>query len=842
MPSHVCLLLLSIRVLRKGQRKVASMTTRSATANAVLCFEPEAEFHLALQLLLRKLKDSQPSFLDDDVVHPQASPTAASLHTTPPRHDGHTPSLLHCETSVASPTTSRPTTNKESDVADVVTIMEMVDDFDADPLRRTRRSVNECFRMIRKAYLFLSSCGRTLPSAAPSTSALSGCKSSSHHANENCDTHSRSTGLSPSFAMLLSSSPGSSPLPTALPGLRPAVALPPLAASARCLRLLDGVVQSLLVYANESEPLRSVLQGDSSIVLMLCHICLEARLLEHNVQERISSGSDTVRLRSVDEVRELADWLAAQQIGSMISQLLVEVYTLELLLDAALPPSVCTSRYDGVLAVLWERKAQLTSEMLSSRSFTSNFIKKAQVWQMQRLAVMALYAPLRTRSKLFEKFATDGFLISLRNVIHNGVETLCGLSKLSALCFEDIRETVSLLSDALDLWLCITAVEGSQQPTSSTTTLGTTDPGRARSSSRVSGLGAAKSAVWTQHVEILQCVANDLCKLINVTWSGSPGGRSASDVSRAERQQQSWPPLRNLTNVSPALIEKANELLVQMLSGNETLLEVVVCALDALFDQVSCHAVPLLLPVVLRIAANPSVADGSGTLRSGEPIANIVSEWFSTGLMYDYVPWLFVQRKPWSLGRILSSLHWNGALPACQNWALTRHISRREMLAVLPFLTFAKRLLLETSWRSGATLFFKKTWLVCKSIVQQRDQRSWQHSRLRGGCVAYGLASECLSALQPLIGNWDGTASQDSLLRTVLKRARSVGDITLSPPPSQAEASDILPEDQTPTTPVIQLVPVADDSPASRVLQREYSESSEAVSPSPAATLQRPRR
>lgn len=590
---------------RSGSSELsAAPQPRAASSTSMNKDDAEVYEHVfALEILLRKLKQSQPSYLDEDVVNPHAELNTSS--------SGASAVELQLQHQLAGALSGHPRTDDShvekrgspnqrnggdfgaigsTNGKEVKNIMEVAELLDVAQLGRSRRCLMDLLKLLQRVIAFtLSTSGAShaasvRPGAAASASSGLSPHTSTRHSGEIV------TVISPprKGSASLQHSGSDAPHPTTS---APSFTLSPL--RRRCVALLDEVIQSVLVHANESEPLRSAVRYDRELVAGMCAVCLLARQLELRTtassekadfhspsistgKASRNSGSDNGRrlraarpvepLRDVAEIRDLQDWLQKQHVGAALSKSIADVFALEMLLDSALPPAVCSSRFDGMTALIWECKASLIGEVLSARGFLNAWMKKATPFHMLRMAIMGLYAPTRSRAKLYDKMVSEGLLNSLEERIQTAVSSCKEWQPSTEEPCHQVE--LNMIHDCLDVLLCITApatsvddaaaaAQAASSPPQSRDnerdvneeggTLLALDAPQPRGSSKgATTLGANRGVSWSTHIGSLRRIAKDLASITNIAAVVPCNYRRAPTSALPSRQSSSHSSLKSL--------------------------------------------------------------------------------------------------------------------------------------------------------------------------------------------------------------------------------------------------------------------------------------------------------
>ncbi|KAF8301604.1 hypothetical protein TcYC6_0050340 [Trypanosoma cruzi] len=559
--------------------------------------------------------------------------------------------------------------------------------------------------------------------------------------------------------------------------------------------LMGKCVESLLVYANESLSLRTMISSNVTLLRLLCFVCGESRKLESS-----SFGSGW---RDIDE--ELNELVSHWQLFSVSLPLLValqECYLLEFLLDAALPPTVCSSKYDGIALVLHEKKRRLMTEMMSSRTGFGSMTRGLPLISLAAIVSMSIFAEPKLRARVLDRMTGEGLLQTIRDELESTVNNFkrlltgesdgqspraasCSPSKRSGGFFsffqpkaKRVRREEKMLTGMQDsplrrLGSCLEILQN------------LTAPNLAQEAAPATTMkGVVRATAWASQIEDVREICTSLLNLSSIM--------AGSDTP--------------FSFLRP-LQEQVMECVRQIASYSAVLYGVVVETVDSALSEYARErtngqrdSTAPLLPLLVELLCLKQHAEANG---------ECVGRWF-TCLTECLVPQAFDvpvltcnragNRYSWSKGVRRKSSNSRRDAPV-----LARNLRREEIISLSPYFRFASRLILETKWRDGAEPFLARIALLAYNVLLTQARRP---------NLIFGQASACYDAVAPLLetpngvlpgGSSSGTRelcgsptrrsgkTPDSSSSPGRKRCRSVsggatntGDEVFVPSPSQS--------------------------------------------------------
>ncbi|CAC9527453.1 conserved hypothetical protein [Leishmania infantum JPCM5] len=404
----------------------------------------EDDLRVGLQRFLDKLRQHQPLFTEDDVTAisfpPEGSSSSScvgggsphSSASTSPRHSpsradneeatldgtfkggGSSPSMAKCrKVPAASPSTTGSPTFASASVIDLDVplsaplFLTAVNIFEAKLLSKSKRVSTDALKLVRQAYALVWRDPGYLATLMNGDPCLAG---------------SSSTGSSTTPPDGWSRRPSSVPLASSLSkphltcqALFSASAPAPTQRPDRRLALqLDECIRTLLVYANTSVNLCQSVSTNTRTLLLLAFVTCAARRLEEEDDVPYGDGPGSVADIVVGnrnlhaEMKKLESLWRSCGIEGRVADYLRECYLVEFLLDAALPPAVCSARYDGLQMAVHEKKQRIISDVVASRAGFASMMRMAPLRGLCGLANMSAFGNSKLRARLLDKMASEG--------------------------------------------------------------------------------------------------------------------------------------------------------------------------------------------------------------------------------------------------------------------------------------------------------------------------------------------------------------------------------------------------------------------------------------------------
>lgn len=723
---------------------------------------------IALHRLLDKLLAHQPTYTEDDVAEISfPADSSSSPSRSPSRPEGCDPTVDGTEPRLASQTdekkpagaaaaASSPTTPVSS--SSFVSLdgplsaglfLTAVNLFEPKLILKNRRVSADALKLVRQGYaLVWHDPGYvTLASNGVGPSAPLG------HRSERC---------SPSLSR--------SPLPSTL-SQSPA---PQFQADPAHVAVLDLCVQTLLVYTNNSAPLRLSITSCEEVLRLFCFLCSAARELDW-----VDHGSiRKVRNAGAELSSYNAVWTECGLAGR-VALALRECYLTEFLLDAALPPAVCSARYEGLVGSLYSKKQRIILDIISNKQGFVEIMRAAPLRGLVGVSSMAAFAEPKLRARLLDKMCVEGLVERLLEEVSGACERLQQLQLAGSLPVttrtpskpapmnkperkskstspwkaqpspppsptqsgrtdHDASTPVAQLGQCLDVLLLLTS--SNLRP-----------PWEAEELARnpkTSASAVVRSCVWADREETLHCLLEHLlwivsfatlpvrqwlqplqahaadCVLQMATYSGCLYGMVAAAMDSLitglkvttaprspNRSPSLQPPVTTLVSTAAALDDPRGLLpLVLRMLQCDTHTEANAGSIRLWFQWISDHVLPEVFEV-------PTLTTGR---RSSAQWGRLRMESLDKSRRASSVPLPGEARAP----------------------VLARDLRRDELHYLSPFFSFSTRLVAETIWRDGVEPFFAKMALLSYHVVLHYTHRP---------TLYFGQASACYDAVAPLL-------------------------------------------------------------------------------------------
>ncbi|KPA84937.1 hypothetical protein ABB37_01382 [Leptomonas pyrrhocoris] len=435
--------------------------SRSRAHSQTSASAEEDDIFLGLQRLLDKLLQFQPVFTEEDVAVIPFLPDRGSSCTSSPslsaptsprlspsRHDNEESTAQQdCKQSSAPPSpptvdsrgTKLPSQTMKAATASHVggaaidldgpissaLFVTAVNLFDAKMLAKSRRVATEALKLVRQAYVLIWKDNDYLARFMNGEPNRGANGSSSHHRNH------KTTSIEAPAARRSSHGTRHMPFSAAAP-------CPERQPNRQLALLLDECIRALLVYANVSVNLCHGMATNSRVLLLLSFVCCTARRLEEEDEVPYGEGrgcaSDVIvgNRNLHTELDSLGQVWHDCGIEGRVADSLHECYLIEFLLDAALPPAVCSSRYDGLLTAAFEKKRRIISDVVASRSGFAHMMRVAPLRGLCGLANMSAFGDAKLRARLLDKMASEGVVERLASEIGSAMEAILRIDDLTA--------------------------------------------------------------------------------------------------------------------------------------------------------------------------------------------------------------------------------------------------------------------------------------------------------------------------------------------------------------------------------------------------------------------------
>jgi hypothetical protein len=436
--------------------------SRSRARSQTSAFGDEDEIALGLQRLLDKLRQYQPLFTEEDVaaipfppdnggscsgspsssapVSPRLSPsrldneesqtqlvsTEAPSPSPPPPAADKKGRKVPSQLSKVAPTTHAVSSSIDLDCPLSPTLfVTAVNLFDAKMLAKSKRVATDALKLVRQAYAFIWRDPDYL--ATP----LNG----EPNRGANGTVAALQRGHEAALAEALASRRGSHGSCRVL--FSAAAPSPEHQPKRQLALLLDECIRVLLVYANVSVNFCHSVSSNSRVLLLLSFVCCAARRLEEEDEVLYGEGRGSaadiiVGNRNLHtELDSLGMVWQGCGIEGRVVDALRECYLIEFLLDAALPPAVCSSRYDGLLTAVVEKKRRIIGDVVASRSGFAHMMHVAPLRGLCGLANMSAFGDAKLRARLLDKMASEGVVERLASEISSAMTAILSVDDSS---------------------------------------------------------------------------------------------------------------------------------------------------------------------------------------------------------------------------------------------------------------------------------------------------------------------------------------------------------------------------------------------------------------------------
>ncbi|KAG8346578.1 hypothetical protein ERJ75_001649700 [Trypanosoma vivax] len=505
----------------------------------------------------------------------------------------------------------------------------------------------------------------------------------------------------------------------------------------RYVKLMDNCVKSLLVYANESSSLRSMVTSNTTLLKLLCFICGEARKLD--------VVSKDARWRQLDaELSEFTSHWQTFSVTKPLLEALQECYLVEFLLDAALPPTVCSAKYDGITRALSQKKERLMMDIFSSKTGLATVTQELPLRMFAALIAMSSFAEPRSRVRVLNRLAGDG----LMHILH---ENIC-----SAVTEGSLQSTPASLTSCMN----------SELPSPSSNCSLSKRCGKIRievGRSQLSNEGTPFSAQWGSAIHRMGYCLDILQSLTSPDLEQEPGPTgSQKAVARASTWASRIDDVRDITRCLLSFSSRTQQGGFPSLSMLKEQALLCVCQI-ASYSAITYGVVVEIVDEVLHrccwggpgekeYSAAPLLSLVVELLRQSQHAeANVkcMGRWFAW-LAESLVPQAFdvpvlTRTLEGGINVMVSPMKKRKRSTASKfrMSVLARDLRRDEMAVLSPYFHFASRVVSETSWRHGVKPFFAKIALLADNVLVTQARRP---------NLIFGQASVCYNTVTPLLG------------------------------------------------------------------------------------------
>ncbi|CCW60335.1 unnamed protein product [Phytomonas sp. EM1] len=595
---------------------------------------------------------------------------------------------------------------------------------------------------------------------------------------------------------------------------------------------LDQSIRALLVYCNDSTPLAQFISSNQSILRLFGFVCSMARRAEEGAVDGAerSLGTRDVNVE-LEELRSL--WNSCGLVGRVVNYL-QECYLIEFLLDDALPPAVCSSRYEGLINALNDKKHKITVDMLMSRHEFSNMIRMTPLKGLVGIVKMSAFTAVKQQARLLDRITAEGLMERLLEELKDVCQDL--FSPLGSVCDIDCSSLCS--PTASSRTPSNTPVHSQIERNGSSSRRKISTSLSVSGSQTQNGLGLSGRA--------LECLGYCADIILLVT---SPNLQPALEVDEMAKSSRTAPAavvrstlwasqestlremLALLLRIACCTFQKnqqhsfvhlklhITDCVLQIAAYSGCLYSMVVDVINALFEDFQyreklcgsrCSPSHPTLTVGSTRSSEPTTIHAFNDLKYLEIFIPLLP--FLVGLLaqtnHAQVHAVSIRRWFWYLSENLipdafeapslingrkSTATWGRLLmkrlkPATKGlmeenmcpWRvsmLARDLKRREVISLLPYFTFACRVIRETVWRDGSKAFFEKIASLSYHVVMTN---AWQRSLCFGQAFCcYDLVSIILS--QPdmrLLKDTDMEGGGEMINNTSVKESPQVSKNT----------------------------------------------------------------
>ena len=474
-----------------------------------------------LDPLLRRLKQHQPTFEDEDLASPQA-PTI--LSRSPSRKDEEfDEDDIGGERLVLSPMKA-PLETQLDEVAGSTTLKKLSAMADTiDPQKFDKPKVCQtAMDFITLAYQFLAAHERRRPRSTPT---------------------SLNASINGSFA-------GSNP-----EDVTQSILI--------CWTALGQLIETLVVYGNERSNLLQDLMTKQSNLHLALKTLERARYLagDADFDARMIQPK-----RHTDELNELEGHLIDNNVPEPLMRKLVTSFSQYFLVDAALPPAVCSGRHEAAHNLADAHKSGLCSLFLQPKSadFINQLVRQEDYKSISHLMAIALTATYKKRTKLCEMLSSKGFFQKV-------VDTI----------FPRRSSQRALIEDEDRLTWCLDILCGFSQPSGE----------EEEENAKLSTPRKKKPPTWVSDPHLKKVIEG--CFNILAETSAKPLGGGGTSGRRS------------------VYIVKVTVFLENCIKMESVVLfEQIIKNIEAVLDHVFCRSVDRLLPLIFAVLQSPLVLSG----------------------------------------------------------------------------------------------------------------------------------------------------------------------------------------------------------------------------------------
>lgn len=507
--------------------------------------------------------------------------------------------------------------------------------------------------------------------------------------------------------------------------------------SYRCKRRLYQIVQSFAVYANVNVSVRNEVADHVGDLLEICFSWHDADAttptspLSKRSEPRTSG-------RSLEEIDALKTTLQGNNVPISIAHELCECYSLEMLLDVGLPPSVCSSRFEGLMAIMLERRGRVVSTITASKAVLTLLLKAINLKQLEYVLKLGMCVEPKGRARFYDRLIADGGLGMLIHAAKDPNQLSVALSILLLVTIPSMGDGGKVVADSASV------------PTGT-------------------AAGAPKQATKEEtKSKVVQCTA----------WSANP--QIVYDLLLSIGNT-----IKRARLADATLEPRMAEVLENIVCFSRHMAAVAVSAIASMMEEVMCPFVPMFFPAMIMFLKRKEATEQSEIIHEWLNIiaARIIAS-LNTSAPALGAPSTATRRAsvtsttsaPRSSPVAAAALRNRASSPAGKHVGGNLESPKSKLnkstrtgatlpipsgsivMALAPYFGFVRALLEETQWRIGIQTLLVKTKVACESVLSQR--RGGRHT------LGSGAAGHVLRLITPILD----AASKPA---TAIKRARS---------------------------------------------------------------------
>jgi hypothetical protein len=181
-------------------------------------------------------------------------------------------------------------------------------------------------------------------------------------------------------------------------------------ARAKAWWILAQCVESTVVYFNTNQPLMLEMLTKSETLILMLKILEKAKFLVSG--EQVDIDCPISLKRSTRELTELEGYLLNHAVPRDITAKMVSSYAQEFLVDAAVPPAVCSGRHEAASEYAVRQRSVMITHILypKSATFLQTLATSRDYGHVASLLNLSLSATYKSRQKLCDRLSADGLL------------------------------------------------------------------------------------------------------------------------------------------------------------------------------------------------------------------------------------------------------------------------------------------------------------------------------------------------------------------------------------------------------------------------------------------------